>query len=303
MRFNRSLIGLALLLPQMAWAKLLVVTTTEDLAAIAREIGKSEIDVFAIAKGYQDPHYVDPKPSYLLKLRNADLLVLIGLELEVGWLPPLLQNARNSKILPGNPGHLDASEGCHIFQKTTGTIDRSMGDIHPFGNPHYWTDPENGLIIARRLAQRLSELDAAHADSFSVNLKDFEARLRLKQKEWGTLARSFRGVHVITYHNSWPNFVSAFGISVVNFIEPKPGVPPSPAHVQSLIAQIRAQAIPLILVEPYFDIKLPQKIAHDTGAQVVSFPPSVGGAKEIRTYLDLFDYNLTLLKQALTPTP
>src|ERR1043165_7811295 len=165
------------LVPSFVLAKPQVVTSTEDLAAIAREIGKDKIDVFSIAKGYQDPHFVDPKPSYLLKLGRADLLIIVGMELEVGWLPPLLQNARNTKILPGNPGYLDASEGCHILQKPTGTVDRSMGDVHPYGNPHYWTDPENGRIIAQHVAEKLSALDSAHKDNYAANLKEFEAKL------------------------------------------------------------------------------------------------------------------------------
>jgi zinc/manganese transport system substrate-binding protein len=293
------LLTVVMFVPSFLWAKLQVVTSTEDLASIAREIGKDNIDVTAIAKGYQDPHFVDPKPSYLLKLGRADLLLIVGLELEVGWLPPLLQNARNSNILPGNPGYLDASEGCRILQKPTGTVDRSMGDVHPFGNPHYWTDPENGRIIARHIAQKLSELDGAHAADFQANLKQFEDTLTAKEKEWNAIASSFTGVKVITYHNSWPNFAEAFGLDIVNHIEPKPGIPPSPAHVQDLINQIRRDKVQLLLIEPYFDEKLPQKIAADTGAKMLLFPPSVGGVKEVKTYFDLFDYDLNLLKKSL----
>jgi zinc/manganese transport system substrate-binding protein len=305
MRFNR-LFGIVLALciaPSSGLATLRVVATTQDLAAIAREIGGDTIDVTAIAKGYQDPHFVDPKPSYLLKLREADLLVIVGLELEVGWLPPLLQNARNSRILPGNPGFLDASEGCEILQKPQGSIDRSMGDIHPFGNPHYWTDPENGRIIARRIASKLENLDSPHAAQYGQNLKRFESELTEKEKKWKELAASFNGVKVITYHNSWPNFCHAFGMVVANHVEPKPGIPPSPGHVKDLEDQIRQEKIQLLLVEPYFDEKLPQKIAHETGAKLLMFPPSVGGVSEIKTYFDLFDYDLNLLKEALAGKP
>jgi zinc/manganese transport system substrate-binding protein len=287
------------LIPSLAFAKLQVVATTEDLAAIAREIGKDQIDVTAISKGYQDPHFVDPKPSFLLKLGRADLMIIVGMELEVGWLPPLLQNARNSKILPGNAGYLDASEGCHVLQKPTGTVDRSMGDVHPFGNPHYWTDPENGRVIAKHIAEKLSALDRSNAAQYAANLKQFEDRLSAKEKEWNTIAASFKGVKVITYHNSWPNFAEVFGLNIVNHVEPKPGIPASPAHVQDLINQIKRDKIPLLLIEPYFDEKLPQKIAAETGAQMLLFPPSVGGVKEIKTYFDLFDYDLNLIKKSL----
>jgi len=301
MKFKVFLVLVAALFlsPVLASAKLQVVTTTEDLASIAREIGKDNIDVTAIAKGYQDPHFVDPKPSYLLKLGRADVLMIVGLELEVGWLPPLLQNARNSKIIPGNPGYFDASEGCHILQKPTGVVDRSMGDVHPYGNPHYWTEPENGRAIARHMAEKLSELDQSHAAEYTANLKQFEDRLTAKEKEWNTLAATFKGVKVITYHNSWPNFAEAFSLNIVNHIEPKPGIPPSPAHVQDLINQIKRDKIPLLLIEPYFDDKLPAKIAADTGAKMLIFPPSVGGIKDIKTYFDLFDHNLKLIADAV----
>ncbi len=288
-----------LLLPVLGWTKLQVVTTTEDLAAITREIGKDNVEVTSIAKGYQDPHFVDPKPSYLLRLKRADLLVVVGLELEVGWMPPLLQNARNSKILPGYPGFLDASDGCNVLQKPTGSVDRSLGDVHPLGNPHYWTDPENGRIIAQHVAAKLSEIDQPHASQYDAGLKDFEDKLSAKEKDWNKLVESFRGVKVVTYHNSWPNFAHAFGLTIVNHVEPKPGIPPSPSHVRSLETQIQREKIPLILVEPYFDEKLPAKIAADTGAKLLIFPPSVGGVKEIRNYFDLFDYDLKLLNDAV----
>jgi zinc/manganese transport system substrate-binding protein len=290
---------LAGLLSSGVFAKLQVVTTTEDLAALAREISGDRAAVVSIAKGYQDPHFVDAKPSYLLKMRSADLLIVVGRELEVGWLPPLLTNARNAKILPGGAGFMDASDGCDILQQVSGRVDRSMGDVHPFGNPHYWLDPENGRVIARRIAKKLSELDPANQKEYQDHLGRFESALSEKEKSWKALAGSFKGVSVITYHNSFPNFEKAFGLQVVNHVEPKPGIPPSPAHVQELIAQIKKDHIPLLLVEPYFDDRLPAKIARETGAQMLVFPPSVGGQEGIKNYFDLFDYDLNLLKTAL----
>jgi len=281
--------------------KLRIVTTTQDLASIAEEIGRDNVEVISMAKGYQDPHFVDAKPSFLLKLGKADLLMIVGLELEVGWLPPLLTNGRNSRILPGQAGFLDASAGCDILQKPSGPIDRSMGDIHPEGNPHYWLDPENGRIIARYICAKLAELDPAHQKDYRDNLERFEARLSEKEKEWRFLAESFNGVKVITYHNSFPNFAKAFGVQIVNHVEPKPGIPPSPSHVQELIEQIRSEKIPLLLIEPYFDAKLPMKIAEETGAKLLIFPPSVGGDPHVKTYFDLFDYDLKLIHGALTP--
>jgi zinc/manganese transport system substrate-binding protein len=293
-----TLLGLAL--PAAAFAKnLQVVTTTEDLAAIAREIGGNHTDISAIAKGYQDAHFVDAKPSYLLKLKRADLLIAVGLELEVGWLPSLLTSARNPRILPGNAGFMNASVGCDVLQKPQGAIDRSMGDIHPEGNPHYWLDPENGRVIARHVAEKFSSLDAANAADYRSNLARFESALTEKEKAWSATAAGFKRPKVITYHNSFPNFAKAFGLEIVNNIEPKPGVPPSPGHVQSLIAQIKAEKVPLLLIEPYFDDKLPAKIGREAGATLLIFPPSVGGVPAIKTYFDLFDYDLKLIADAL----
>lgn len=297
---NLLLAALPLLLASAASARNLdVVATTQDLASIVSEIGRDHVNVVTIAKGYQDAHFVDAKPSYLLKLKKADLLVVVGLELEVGWLPALITNARNPRILPGAAGFMEASQGCDILQKPTGAIDRSMGDIHPDGNPHYWLDPENGRIIARRVAKKLAELDPGDAATFEANLAAFESTLTEREKKWNAMAAGFRGVKVVTYHNSFPNFAKAFGLDIVNRVEPKPGVPPSPAHVQALIAQVKREKVPLILVEPYFDDKLPRKIAAEGGAAVIIFPPSVGGVAAVTSYFDLFDHNLKLIADAL----
>lgn len=295
------LLMMALAAPSLLLAKLQVVTTTEDLAALAREVGGDDVEVTSIAKGYQDPHFVDAKPSYLLKLKKADLFIQVGLELEVAWAPALLTNARNPKILPGSAGFLDASEGCEILQKPSGRLDRSLGDIHPFGNPHYWLDPSNGRMIARNISLKLSLLDPEHAKRYQENLRGFEAKLSEKEKEWDTIASSLKGLKVITYHNSWPNFAERFGIEVAGFIEPKPGIPPSPAHIHSLINQIQSEKIPLILVEPYFDLRLPEKISRETGAKLIIFPPSVGAEKGVKTYFDLFEQTLRLLQETVGP--
>jgi ABC-type Zn uptake system ZnuABC Zn-binding protein ZnuA len=292
------LVAALLVLPSLASAKVQVVTTTEDLAALAREVGGDLVEAQSIARGYEDPHFVQAKPSYLLKLKRADLFVQIGLELEVSWAGSLLTSARNSKILPGNPGFLEASEGCDILEKPA-SVDRSQGDVHPLGNPHYWLDPANGRVVARAIAGRLAELDAAHAADYRANLAAFEKRLDAKSAEWAKLAAPLKGLSVVTYHNSWPNFVKRFGLRVANFIEPRPGIPPSPAHVQDLERQIAREKIALILIEPYFDDKLPKKIADNANARLVILPPSVGAVPEIKTYFDLFDHDLKLIVGAL----
>jgi len=267
-----------------------VVTTTADLASIASEIGGDRIAVRSIAKGYQDPHFVDPKPSYLLDLRRADLLIAVGLELEVGWLPALLQQARNPKLL--NPeGYLDASSNAEILEKPQ-QVTRAMGDVHPFGNPHYWLDPENGRAIARAIAAKLSRLDPAGKPIYEKNLTTFESKLTEKEKEWATKMAPYAGTEVVTYHKSWPNFLKFFRLVAVGYVEPLPGIPPSPAHTLEIINLISSKKIPLILVEPFFDSRTPHFIASKTGATVLTFYPSVGGIPEIKDYFGLFDYNI-----------
>jgi len=272
-----------------AEAKVRVVSSLQDFAALAAAIGGDRVDTMALAKGYQDPHFVDAKPSFVLQLSRADLLIVAGLELEIGYLPPLLDQSRNDKIHPGNPGYLDASVGCDILQRPTTQVTRAMGDVHPYGNPHYWTDPENGRIIARAIAARLSQLDAGGAAAYQKNLAAFEARLSAKEKEWDAKLAPYAGTKVVTFHDSWPNFAKHFKLQIVGHVEPKPGIPPSPTHTLEIINLIGAQKIPMILVEPYFDLKTPKYIAEKTGAAVVTLYPSVGGTPAIKDYFALFD--------------
>src|SRR3990170_991712 len=189
----------------LSFAKLRVVTTTQDLASIASFIGKDQIELNYIAKVYQDPHFVDPKPSYLLKLRRADLLVAVGLELEVGWLPALVKDSRNSKIISGK-GYLDASEAIEVIEKPVGQVSRAEGDVHPFGNPHYWTDPENGKAIAGNIAAKLSAISPENAAFFQQRYEDFSKRLAAAVEGWKKRLAPYAGAKVVTYHRSWPNF-------------------------------------------------------------------------------------------------
>lgn len=276
-----------------------VMTTTEDLASLAREVGGSHVQVESIARGYQDPHYVEAKPSFLLKLQKADLLILVGLQLEIGWLPPLITQSRNPRIQVGAPGYLDASAVAEIMDKPTGPVTRAMGDVHPLGNPHYWLDPGNGRRIARAIQQKLAQLDPEDAAYFEQRFQDFDRRLREAEARWDQEMAPLRGIKVITYHNSWPNFSQRFGLQVVGYVEPKPGIPPTPSHTLDVIRQIKQDKVPLILVEPYFDLKTPESIARQSGAKVVVLLPSVGGVPEVKTYFDLFDYDLRLLQTAL----
>jgi ABC-type Zn uptake system ZnuABC Zn-binding protein ZnuA len=276
-------------------AKLNVMTTTEDLAAIAREVGGDKITVDSIAKGYQDPHFVEPKPSFLLKLQKADLLAVVGLQLEIGWLPPLQTQSRNAKIQVGGPGYMDVSQFCQILEKPTGQVTRAMGDVHPLGNPHYWLDPQNGRRIAKAFADRFGQMDQADAAFFQQQYASFDKRLADAEKGWEAKMAPYKGRKVVTYHRSWPNFCERFGIVVVDYVEPRPGIPPTPSHTLELINKMRAENIKLVLMEPYFDRKTPDSIARGVGGDVAVLMPSVGGAKEITTYFQLFDYDINLL--------
>jgi ABC-type Zn uptake system ZnuABC Zn-binding protein ZnuA len=285
--------------PARAQGKLSVVTTTQDLASIAQEVGGDRVAVEAIARGYQDPHFVDAKPSFILKLQKADMLVAVGRELEIGWLTPLIQQSRNAKIQPGAENYIDASAGARILEIPQGQITRAMGDVHPSGNPHYWLDPENGKTIAHQLAQAFSRLRPADRAGFEQRLAAFENRVSEAEKRWAAAMAPFKGAKVVTYHRSFPNFADRFGLDIVGYVEPRPGIPPTPQHTLDLIAEMKRLNVKVVLVEPYFDLKTPNSIGQATGATVLVMPPSVGGVKEITDYVSLFDYDIKLLSDAL----
>jgi zinc/manganese transport system substrate-binding protein len=282
-----------------AQGKLNVVAATEDLASIGREVGGDRIAIDSIAKGYQDPHFVEAKPSFILRLQKADLLIVVGRELEIGWLPPLITQSRNAKVQPGADGYLDASLEAEILEIPAGQITRAMGDVHPLGNPHYWLDPENGKRIAKEIADRLSRLRPNDASYFAMRLADFDSRLDAAEKRWLAQMAPYKGTKVVTYHQSFPNFAKRFGLEIAGFVEPRPGIPPTPQHTLDLINEMKRENIKLVLVEPYFDLKTPNAIGQQTGAQVLVMPPSVGGVKDATDYFKLFDYDINLLVDAI----
>ena len=295
-------ITLLVALPAHAQNKLNVVTTTEDLASIAREVAGDRATIESIARGYQDPHFVEAKPSFILKLQRADVLIVVGRELEIGWLPPLIQQSRNAKIQPGAEAYLDASLECEILDIPTGQITRAMGDVHPLGNPHYWLDPENGKRIAKQIADKLSKLRPNDRATFEQRRADFTARLDAAEKRWLAQMAPYKGTKVVTYHNSFPNFAKRFGLDIIGFVEPRPGIPPSPQHTLDLMNEMKRQNVKIILVEPYFDLKTPNAIARETSGVVLVMPPSVGGVKEVTDYFKLFDYDINLLVDAIKKT-
>ena len=282
-----------------AFAEIKVVATTQDLESIAREVGGDKISVESLAKGYQDPHLVEAKPTFIIKLHSADLLIVVGRELEIGWLPPLINQARNPRIQPNGDRYLDASQTAKILEIPTGQITRAMGDVHPSGNPHYWLGPDNGRRIAQLIQKKLSEISPADAGYFAQRYADFDRRLAEAEKRWQAAMAPYKGVKVVSYHRSWPNFTEAFGLDVIGYVEPKPGIPPSPSHTLELMQEMKRQNVKLIIMEPYFDRKTPDAIARETGAQVMVLAPSVGGEKAVTDYFKLFDYDINLVVNAI----
>lgn len=307
-RFTLGIVVMALLVsglspaPAQAASKLKVVTATSDLAALAEEVGGDRIDVESIARGYQDPHFVEAKPSFLLKLRKADLLIVVGLDLEIGWLPPLITQSGNPKIQIGAAGYLDASQFAEILEKPTGVVTRAMGDVHPLGNPHYWLDPENGRRIARGIQMKLTEMQPQDSAYFEQRFQSFSQRLTAAEKVWSEEMKPYQGRKIVSYHKSWPNFARYIQLNVVGYVEPRPGIPPSPSHTIELIQMMRRDNVKLVVVEPYFDLKTPNNIGSQTGAQVIVLLPSVGGEKEVTDYFKLFDYDIALLTKAFKAT-
>ena len=301
MRSLKLLLVFLLALPGGAFAqgKLNVVATTEDLGSLAREIGGDKVSVTSLARGYQDPHFVDPKPSFILAVSRADVLIVVGRELEIGWLPPLLTSSRNSKIQVGGPGYLDASLNVKILELPTGEITRAMGDVHPLGNPHYWLEPGNGRRIAQAIRDKLSQLSSGNASYFAQRYSEFDTRLAAGEKRWDATMAPYKGTKLVTFHRSWPNFMQRWGLDVMGYVEPKPGIPPTPQHTIEVIDEMKRQNAKLIIVEPYFDLKTPQAIANQVGGKVLVLAPSVGGAKEVTDYTQLFEYDVNQLAAAL----
>ena len=294
--FLIRLAGLIACLALPAQAKLNVVATTPDLGALAQEIGGKQIDLTTLAKPTEDPHFVDAKPSFIVKLNHADVLIEGGAELEAGWLTPLLEGARNPRLDPGKPGRVAGSSGIALLEVPS-TLDRSRGDIHAAGNPHYLTDPANAKIVAAHIAQTFSALDAGSASTFAANLKSFEARLDAKLAEWQRLLAPFRGRTIVTYHYYWVYFGARFGRPMELYLEPKPGIPPTPAHLAEVITKMKADKLRLIAVQPYQNRKTAETVASHTGGVVIDWPSFPGG-KGTEGYIEWIDYLVNSIVRA-----
>ncbi|HSU12824.1 metal ABC transporter substrate-binding protein, partial [Longimicrobium sp.] len=255
--------------PAAAQRQLKVVTSTTDLADLASEVCGNRCQVVHISEGFQDPHFVEAKPSFILQLRNADVFAFVGLDLEIGWMPLLVQGARNPKIQQGGTGYLDVSTAIRVLDRPTGNVDRSQGDVHPAGNPHYWLDPENGRRIARLFRDRFSRLSPADAATFARNYAAWEARLNAAERGWAPQIAQIRGKPVVAWHTSWRYFAEYTGMNIVGFMEPKPGVPPSPSHLYQVIQKVKSSGAKAIIMEPFYDRKVADLVAKQTGIKVL----------------------------------
>ncbi len=285
----RLLLVGVLLFPAVGATALKVVATTQTLAVIAAAVGGEHVEAKSLTPGEADPHFAEAKPSMIRAAHDAELLLAVGAELEIGWLPAVLATARNARVLPGASGHLDLSTGMALLDKPTGPVTRAMGDVHAQGNPHYWLDPENGLKIAQAIARRLAELDPKHAADYRANLAGFERALTERLARWRTELAPLRGKPVIAYHQSFVYLARAFGFRIVAEVEPKPGIPPSPSHLKALIERIRADGIRLLIMEPFYERRSTAYLAEQTGIKLALLPHSVGAQAGIKTYPELFD--------------
>jgi zinc/manganese transport system substrate-binding protein len=292
-----ALIGIATSASSAA-AQIKVVATTPDLASLAREVGGSTVSVTALAKPTEDPHFVDAKPSHIVTLNRADVLIEGGAELELGWLPPLLESARNPKIAAGSAGRVVASDGVRMAEVPT-SFDRSKGDVHSLGNPHFLVDPVDAKIVARNIARHLSQVDPKNSAAYASNLARFNAKLDAKTTEWQNTLAPYRGAKIVTYHKDFVYFASRFGLSIVDELEPKPGIAPSPSHLAGVIGTMKSQGAHVVLVQPYQNRKTAETVARQTGATVLDMPEQPGARPNTTTYIDMMNNLVTTLAAGL----
>jgi len=276
--------------------KINVVTTTPDLKSITELIGNDKVDVTSIATGFQNPHFVDPKPSFIIKLSKADMFVTVGLDLETGWSPQLLSSSRNPKIQKGSEGYVDASVGVTLLQVPS-SINRAEGDIHIYGNPHYWLDPINGKQIAKNICDALEKISPENKALFEANLTAFNTKIDLKLKEWEVKMAPYKGSKIIAYHNEWCYFEQRFGLVILDFLEPKPGIPPTPTQLVKIISEVKSNNIKVVITSPYFTTSSSDVVTSQTGAKTIVLGTSVGAFDSIKDYFDLFEYNIDKLIQ------
>lgn len=278
--------------------KLRVVATTTDLKALTEAVGGDLIEVDALARGNQNPHDLEVRPSLMVKVRRADMLVVNGLDLDQ-WAEVVVQGANNPKVLPGTPGRVDASEGLPVLEAPTTKVDRSMGDVHPVGNPHYTTDPGMAPQITANILNGLARLQPQSRPAFEKNRAAFLAGLDQAMGRWSAVLAPFKGAKVVQYHSVFVYIFTRFGFVKGGTIEDRPGIPATPGHLARLIQDMKQEQIKLVVVEPWSDVKLAERVAQEAGAKVRVLAPSVGALKEARTYLETVDYNVRTVADGL----
>jgi len=278
--------------------KIRVVATLPDLKALAEAVGGELVEVESLARGTQNAHDVEVRPSLMVKLRRADLLITNGLGLDY-WADALVQGSNNGRLIPGGIGWVDASRGIPVLEVPTGRVDRSMGDVHPQGNPHYTLDPDTAPIVTANILEGLARVAPEHRATFEARRREFLDRLNEARVRWTRMLEPFKGAKVIAYHNTWIYFLSRFGLVLAGTVEDRPGIPPSPPHLAALIRAMREQKIRVLIAEPFSDRKVAELVAREAGANLLVLPAAVGGLKGVSTYFDLFEHNVNAITNAL----
>jgi zinc/manganese transport system substrate-binding protein len=283
-----------------AHAALRVFACEPEWAALAQELGGDLVEATSATNALQDPHQIQAKPSLISRVRNADLVVCTGAELEIGWLPPLLQQSGNAKVQPGQPGNFEAADFVRKLEIPT-VLDRSQGDVHAAGNPHIQTDPRNIALVAKALGARLQQIDAAHAPQYEKRLADFSQRWQLAMGRWAAQAAPLRGAAVVSQHKAFVYLYDWLGLKEVAVLEPKPGVEPTVSHLQEVQAALKAQPAKMVLYAAYQDPKASEWLSHDTGIPAVKLPNTVGGSERAKDLFGLFDDTVARLVNAVSP--
>ena len=297
----KMFLGLALgLFPLSAFADLKVATSLSDLASVAQFVGGAHVTATSLCKGYEDPHFVPAKPSLMKAIQNADVFVSVGLELDGGWLPLVIPGSRNPKIQPGAKGFIDASEGVEVLDKPVGTVSRAEGDIHPLGNPHYYSDPLNLVVVADHLAQVFSDLDPANAADYAANAKEFDARMKKAVVGWSAQLEPFKGSSLVTFHENFKYFTNRFGLKVFGTVESKPGIPPSPRYLNDTSEAMKQAGVKVVVYQPYYDADESQQLAKMAGGVAIEIPNEVGGVPEAKDVFSKFDYIVSSLAKTLS---
>ncbi len=302
MKFTKRIVTvlLAWFLALPAFADLKVATALEDLSSVAQEVGGKHVTAISLCKGYEDPHFVPAKPSLMKAIQDADVFISVGLELDGGWLPLVLPGSRNPKIQAGAKGFVDASEGVNVLEKPTGTVSRAEGDVHPLGNPHYYTDPLNLKVVAGHLAQVFSDLDPANAADYAANAKKFDARIDKALAGWKKALKPYKGAQVVTYHKNFDYFLDRFGLKLFGTVEPKPGIPPNPRYLNETAEAMKAAGVKVVLYQPYYEADAAEQLAKKAGGTALEIPTEVNGMPEAKDVFSKFDFIVSTLVKSFS---